>query len=550
MATREELDAASEAARKNYHETQRRLYREARENFKGFKPLKKSSQDTEDDAIKTEDKSTQMETPPTATKAGIETRNESTQMEASALATEVDPIVSVSAQKRKALPDSPRIAATTSSKSRNIPMSDSESSPEPFVGYDRSSSVPAPVAQSSVSPDCGSPKSSLAAAISLTDRSSFSFAKIPKRNAANSPGSSSSHHDADNMPEISNSNFQEPPLWYKNLKVKSGMSRSQHGRRTLIERLVRFRQLIGNCENQKSASVRGEAFNGLREDLHRLIFQDGLNDNILKEARMLDGDKGLPRIFDPQPPIRVKFPYDIQSDALELYNKFCERDYGTDILRGIDLGRPDDKGNRGADKIDQNYEHRKKADVVGENGLICGQWWPTQLTIVRDGGHGSTQGGKTLCTQLLFGKHLTLLGIYGNAETGAYSVVMSHGYKDDRDEGNEVWYCGTDGSDGKATERTKAMKRSSETGQSVRLFRSYNMPKSSAYKPCEGFRYDGLYKVNRDAILKNSEKQIWQFHLTRLDNQIPIRYRGPEARPTEEERGAFWKIKGLIKSRE
>ena len=44
----------------------------------------------------------------------------------------------------------------------------------------------------------------------------------------------------------------------------------------------------------------------------------------------------------------------------------------------------------------------------GHNGLAVGQWWPLRICALRDGAHGSSQGG-----------------IAGNSEVGAWSIVVS-----------------------------------------------------------------------------------------------------------------------------
>ena len=126
---------------------------------------------------------------------------------------------------------------------------------------------------------------------------------------------------------------------------------------------------------------------------------------------------------------------------------------------------------------------------------------------------------------------------------------MSHGYKDDVDSGEEIWYCGTDRDlpAGEPTGNTQAMMTSEKTKKSVRVLRSYNMRKASTYRPRCGFRYDGLYKVVNSKEL-DAEKQIYRFHLLCLPEQIPIRFQGPEARPTDQEEREFQKFKNLQRS--
>ena len=124
----------------------------------------------------------------------------------------------------------------------------------------------------------------------------------------------------------------------------------------------------------------------MRQYLHEMAFEHGIDGRVLKDAKMLDSDRGLPQIFD-----NDTFPFDIKADAIEIYQKWCGKDFDVDIFRGISrVSRP--KGDHGADRLDKNYPKRR-ANIFGANGLVNGQWWPTQLTTIRDGGHGSMQGG-------------------------------------------------------------------------------------------------------------------------------------------------------------
>lgn len=63
-------------------------------------------------------------------------------------------------------------------------------------------------------------------------------------------------------------------------------------------------------------------------------------------------------------------------------------------------------------KLDPNYHTApRNYRVFGHNGLEVGDWWPLQLCALRDGAHGSAQGG-----------------IAGSATTGAYSIIVSSTY--------------------------------------------------------------------------------------------------------------------------
>ncbi|KAF8071678.1 PUA-like domain-containing protein [Lyophyllum atratum] len=110
-------------------------------------------------------------------------------------------------------------------------------------------------------------------------------------------------------------------------------------------------------------------------------------------------------------------------------------------------------------------------------------------------------------------------GIHGAAEYGAYSVVMSHGYEDDEDQGEIFIYTGEGGRVAKVsrmdklrgkeswdTEQSKdqeftrgnlSLKVSCANGKPVRVVRGAPQKgkMGSKYSPAEGYRYDGLYQV-------------------------------------------------------
>ncbi|KAH9854667.1 PUA-like domain-containing protein [Lenzites betulinus] len=103
-----------------------------------------------------------------------------------------------------------------------------------------------------------------------------------------------------------------------------------------------------------------------------------------------------------------------------------------------------------------------------------------------------------------------LAGIAGSKDEGCYSVVLSGGYEDDRDEGYKFTYTGCGGRDRKDGEkvegpqtcdqswqnsRNQSLRVSSYTKKPVRVVRGYKS--RSDFAPAEGYRYDGLYVVER-----------------------------------------------------
>ncbi|KAJ6519853.1 PUA-like domain-containing protein [Mycena sanguinolenta] len=156
-------------------------------------------------------------------------------------------------------------------------------------------------------------------------------------------------------------------------------------------------------------------------------------------------------------------------------------------------------------------------------GIEVGTWWETREACSADAIHAPWVGGITVGPQ------------------GAYSVALSGGYPDDVDWGYAFTYTGSGGRNLKGTKanplnlRTapqssdqtfennfnKALKVSAETKKPVRVIRGYKV--DSPYAPYEGYRYDGLYRVEKawqeqgmDGFL------ICKFAFKRLPEQRPL----------------------------
>ncbi|KAJ9668388.1 hypothetical protein H2201_001436 [Coniosporium apollinis] len=319
---------------------------------------------------------------------------------------------------------------------------------------------------------------------------------------------------------------RDPPAWYNSF-TRSQLSSPTIDRDILVK-LQRLKDLIRDFKELKGNE--NALLIQIRQELHEAEVRYKVTDLLVRKARLLFPDDGLPVLFFSE--FVTLVPWDIRADAEELYNKWALRDFDNDVMRGIDMTHPKAKsGQRNADCIKKDYP-RIRANFYGNGHLINGQWWPTQLCTVRDGAHGAAQGG-----------------IYGTEGSGAFSVVLSGGnHYSDRDEGDEVWYAGTDGADGKATANTSYMLASvgpRGTKEPVRVLRSHNLPQSNRFRPKRGFRYDGLYDVV-DSQCTDAEKQIHRFHLVRRQGQAPIRYQGIEARPTPEEIEAYDKIRSAL----
>jgi len=128
---------------------------------------------------------------------------------------------------------------------------------------------------------------------------------------------------------------------------------------------------------------------------------------------------------------------------------------------------------------------------------------------------------------------VTVQGISGNREVGAESIVVSGGYEDDEDYGDEIIYTGAGGND-TATGRQIAdqsltqpgnagLVLSEESAYPVRVIRGYKG--DPEFSPATGYRYDGLYRVTRHwAETGRSGFRIWRFQLVRLSPQEAASY--------------------------
>jgi hypothetical protein len=135
----------------------------------------------------------------------------------------------------------------------------------------------------------------------------------------------------------------------------------------------------------------------------------------------------------------------------------------------------------------------------------------------------------------------TMAGIHGTEKTGAFSIVVSCHYKDDKDFGDTIYYTGTGGrkrwSDSCPPKRLRlgpqvfdqqwsdqgneALVKSRDTGNPVRVIRSHKV--LSDFAPVRGYRYDGLYTVESAWKEKNSKGlDICRYRLERVPGQPPL----------------------------
>ena len=199
--------------------------------------------------------------------------------------------------------------------------------------------------------------------------------------------------------------------------------------------------------------------------------------------------------------------------------------------RRLEGKEPHDYGNLDG-VVDGEDESRrtviKRPSRISENvfgaipGIPVGMTWYSRLDCSRDGVHRPT-----------------VAGIHGNESEGCYSIALSGGYEDDLDCGLAFTYTGAGGRDLKGTKanpknlRTApqskdqtltrsnlALSRNVENRRSVRVIRGFKL--DSPYAPEEGYRYDGLYTVERFwETVGLSGFMVYKFALKRCDDQGP-----------------------------
>lgn len=322
------------------------------------------------------------------------------------------------------------------------------------------------------------------------------------------------------FPEDSTDRYPIRPLpkWYTSINENSfDMKQLSKKKPQDLTALDSLKAYIAKCREEQKPF-----YEELRNEVHKAEIKLSVNKYILKKARILNPDTGLPAIFRKD----SAFPSDLKADSYQLYNRWYNQDFDQDILRGIITKAGKDRNN---DSFDPEYRsaHPTTAKYYGEGNLVQGQWWPTQLCTVRDGAHGAAQGG-----------------IFGEKDRGAYSIVLSSGTGyHDLDNGDTIEYSGTESKDATPTENTHHLIQSKELQNPIRVIRSHQLPKSNQYRPSVGLRYDGLYKV-KEYMVVDKDRAMYRFQLERCEGQDPIRCEDDAARrPTVFEEMEWEKLK-------
>lgn len=155
-------------------------------------------------------------------------------------------------------------------------------------------------------------------------------------------------------------------------------------------------------------------------------------------------------------------------------------------------------------------------DPERNQGVLVGETWDLRMDCRQWGVH-----------------YPPVAGIGGRAHYGAQSVVISGGYEDDEDCGEWFIYTGSGGRDLSGNKRTnkeqsfdqefkegnQALRVSCDKGYPVRVVRS-EKDKRSPYAPEKGYRYDGIYRLEKcwRKVGKQGYK-VCRYLFVRCDNE-------------------------------
>ncbi|CAA7042239.1 unnamed protein product [Microthlaspi erraticum] len=145
---------------------------------------------------------------------------------------------------------------------------------------------------------------------------------------------------------------------------------------------------------------------------------------------------------------------------------------------------------------------------------------------------GESWGYRDGCRQ--WGIHYPhMAGIAGQSKYGSQSVALCGGYDDDEDHGEWFIYTGSGGRDLSGNRRTsdeqtsdqkfersnEALRLSCQMGYPVRVIRSFKEP--SSYAPETGYRYDGVYRVEKCWIKVGIQGvyKVCRYLFVRCDNE-------------------------------
>jgi hypothetical protein len=179
----------------------------------------------------------------------------------------------------------------------------------------------------------------------------------------------------------------ELPKWYTNAKPPmhpGARERETWDKLKVLGELIKQVPEFDGTPTIQKATVQEVYF-----EIDKLRFMD-VTPWGLKRAKLLDVEHGLPKIFSAGR--RTTYPSYVINDARGIYKKWIAQVFdGSNMFRGIKNMIKEKAAKGQGPSIDQAF----KIDwhFFGEGHLVNGDWFANQLCALRDGVHGSAQGG-------------------------------------------------------------------------------------------------------------------------------------------------------------
>lgn len=125
---------------------------------------------------------------------------------------------------------------------------------------------------------------------------------------------------------------------------------------------------------------------------------------------------------------------------------------------------------------------------------------------------------------------LRMNGIDGNGTDGAAAIVLSGGYEDDYDLGDEILYTGEGGNDSSSGKQVAhqswnssgnaGLLKSYSNNYPIRVIRGHNH--NSKYSPKEGYKYCGVYRIIEKPTMQigKSGFRVCRFKLRKIGTEL------------------------------
>ncbi len=120
--------------------------------------------------------------------------------------------------------------------------------------------------------------------------------------------------------------------------------------------------------------------------------------------------------------------------------------------------------------------------------------------------------------------------IVGNGQDGAESIVASNKYEDDEDYGSVIIYTGHGGRDDSGRQvkdqtfdspGNAGLRTSMIDGKPVRVVRGHDPRRPSPYAPKVGYRYDGLFRVEKTWLADGlRDFKVCRFRLVKIESEL------------------------------